>query len=151
MISLKKHNAMHKHTHLVAVARHMALASPISGHFVAWSNHSPNCLIGSRETSWSSSKDCGVKGKLQWICYCLIWWSWIHAHVYVYKILWQLDHDIYTCHYTTNLWELWYNQKEILDWYNSYVLNAGVVNHSWCVSGLRLCRDESRFKGLVKT
>lgn len=43
-------------TYLVAVAIHMAFASPTSGHFVASSNQSPNCLIGSRDTSWLSSK-----------------------------------------------------------------------------------------------
>lgn len=50
-------------SHLVAVAMHIALASPTSGHFVACSNQSPNCFIGSNETSWSSSKHCEVKVK----------------------------------------------------------------------------------------
>lgn len=35
---------------------HIAFASPISGHLVAWSNQFPNCLIGSKDTSWLSSK-----------------------------------------------------------------------------------------------
>lgn len=42
--------------YFVAVAMHIALASPISGHFVASSNQFPNCLIGSKEVSWLSSK-----------------------------------------------------------------------------------------------
>lgn len=43
-------------TYLVAVAMHMAFASPISGHSVALSNQFPNCLIGSKDTSCFSSK-----------------------------------------------------------------------------------------------
>lgn len=39
------------YTYFVAVAMHIALASPISGHFVASSNQFPNCLIGSSDTS----------------------------------------------------------------------------------------------------
>lgn len=35
---------------------HIAFASPISGHLVAWSNQFPNCLIGSKDASWLSSK-----------------------------------------------------------------------------------------------
>lgn len=51
-----------KYTHqlcvayFVAVAMHIALASPISGHLVAASNQFPNCLIGSKKASWLSSK-----------------------------------------------------------------------------------------------
>lgn len=38
-------------SYLVAVARHIALDSPISGHLVASSDQFPNCLMGSRDTS----------------------------------------------------------------------------------------------------
>lgn len=51
-----EYNLMFCNAYLVAVAMHMALASPISGHLVAWSNQFPNCLIGSKDTSWFSSK-----------------------------------------------------------------------------------------------
>lgn len=51
-------------TYLVAVAMHIAFASPTSGHFVAWSNQFPNCLIGSKDTSWLSSKHCEQNNQL---------------------------------------------------------------------------------------
>lgn len=55
-------------TYLVAVARHIALGSPISGHFVAWSNQVPNCLTGSRDASWLSSKHCEQNQSNQNVC-----------------------------------------------------------------------------------
>lgn len=51
-----EYNLRFCNTYLVAVAMHMAFASPISGHLVASSNQFPNCLIGSKDTSWFSSK-----------------------------------------------------------------------------------------------
>lgn len=53
--------SMGRVTYLVAVAMHMAFGSPISGHFVASSNQFPNCLIGSKDVSWFSSKHCKQK------------------------------------------------------------------------------------------
>lgn len=41
--------------HLVQVARHMALASPMAGHWTASSNQAANCFTGSRDVSWVSS------------------------------------------------------------------------------------------------
>lgn len=50
---------------------HIAFGSPISGHFVASSNQFPNCLIGSKDTSWLSSKHCGsnIQCMYRFFCY----------------------------------------------------------------------------------
>lgn len=64
--------------YLVAVAMHIALASKISGHFVAFSNQFPNCSMGSKDTSWLSLKHCKKKKQKQ---------NWIH--------IWKWNDDVF--------------------------------------------------------
>ncbi len=79
----------------MAVAMHIAFASPISAHFVAWSNQFPNCLIGSRDTSWLSSKHCGHNNQL----YMNEWMHWetdinyMQAYILTYPLI-----SILMCH-----------------------------------------------------
>lgn len=51
--------------HLVQVAKHMALASPMSGQLTASSNHTLNCSMGSWEAKCCSSKAWGHRGHCQ--------------------------------------------------------------------------------------
>ena len=53
--SIPTYRRAHGCAYLVHVARHMALASIISGHWTASSNQAANCFTGSREVRWVSS------------------------------------------------------------------------------------------------
>lgn len=102
-------------TYLVAVAMHIAFASPTSGHFVAWSNQFPNCLIGSKDTSWLSSKHCEQNTQLNTNALG-------NTHSYWHNTAYVLAFR--TCQRSFKVWNIW------RAWTHSFLLQLYHIQYS---------------------